>query len=84
MDNWDRFGHGAGYNSYGEGIMYIMMFLILLALISIVVVALMRGRLSQYSHRVIAEQSALEQLNLRYAKGEMTQDEFKTIKKDIS
>ncbi|MDA3790461.1 MAG: SHOCT domain-containing protein [Desulfobacula sp.] len=74
MGNW---GHMMGYG-YGGGFMW----LIVLALVGVVVYVLLQASKSKGSAGSITETS-LDILEKRYAKGEITREEFDRMKADI-
>jgi putative membrane protein len=68
-----------GWHGYGGGFMWIFWILVIGALIWLVVTA-SRDRGSGVSGR---DESALEILRRRYARGEIDRDEFEQKKKDL-
>jgi len=72
MDDWDHMPWG-----YGG----VFMWLIFLVLIGVIVFFVVRGE--KWIKRGGSEETALDILKQRYAKGEITEREFLKIKKDL-
>lgn len=82
MGNWD--GYGMMYGNQWGGLFSFIFMILILAAIVVGVVALLR-RLPQGSTQGEGSKTgALDLLNQRYAKGEITQEEYRNIKKDIA
>jgi putative membrane protein len=81
MGNWDGYGMVYG-NQWGSIFGFIFMMIIMAAIVVGAVVLLRR---SSHGNAPASgsETSALELLNQRYAKGEIKQDEYRAIKKDL-
>lgn len=74
---WGR-GHGMMYFGYGG----VIMFIILLILIGVIIwIVISYGRKKEYIGP--AKETPLEILRKRYAKGEITKDEFEKMKRDL-
>jgi len=82
MDTWG--GYGAAYgNPWGSLFSFIFMALFMVALV-VGVLYMLRHTDRHHQHGESTQTSALDLLNQRYAKGEITQEEYKTIKKDLA
>ena len=82
MDNWG--GYGMMYpNPWGNLFSFIIMVIFLMAAAAGVIYILRRTPRSA-RHGESTQASALELANQRYAKGEISREEYQTIKKDIS
>lgn len=79
---YDDYGWGVGsmMGWYGGGIMMIIFWALLIALIVWVV----REAGGRHSHSAHSGSQALDILKERYAKGDISKEEFETKKKDIS
>ena len=84
MDNWG--GYGMGYGSVWGGMFMFIFAVIVLAAIVVGVMALFRrtSTTATMTSGKGSEANALEVLNQRYAKGEISKDEYQAIKKDIA
>ena len=82
MDNWGGYGMAYG-NPWGSLFSFIFMVLFLAALV-VGVIYMLRHMAHQPGHGEATQTSALDLLNQRYAKGEITQEEYKMIKKDLA
>jgi putative membrane protein len=69
--------HGGDYG-WGFGMM--LVYLLLLALLAAVVIHFLRGH---HSHLDGSKPTALDIVNERYAKGDITKAEFDQLKKDL-
>ena len=75
-------GMGGGYGMMGPGLGSIILWVILLAVVAALVYFLVRvGR--THGHTGGVEGTPLEILSRRYAKGEITKDQFEAIRKDL-
>jgi putative membrane protein len=83
--DWHMMGSGM-MGSFGWGWFMPIFMLIFLGLIIWAIVAVIRGASQSGSSRTgsIRSDSALEVLKARYAKGEISNDEFEQIKKNLS
>jgi putative membrane protein len=72
MDDW-------GHMSWGYG--GVFMWLLFLVLIGVVVYFVVRGE--KWMRRGGGDETALDILNKRYAKGEITEQEYKKMKKEM-
>ncbi len=78
--HWGDFGHGMGYGwGMGFGWLFMAIFLILLILCVIYLAKLISGP----RMRNEKDETPLQILKKRYAKGEITRDEYEAIKKDL-
>jgi len=82
MDNWGGYGMAYG-NPWGSLFSFIFMVLFMAALV-VGVIYLLRHTDHHPRNGEPTQTSALDLLNQRYAKGEITQEEYKTIKKDLA
>jgi putative membrane protein len=80
MGNWD--GYGMMYGNQWGAIFGFIFMMVILALVVVGAVILSR-RFLQDGSSGKREIGALEILNQRYAKGEITQEEYRTIKKEM-
>lgn len=81
VDNWGGYGMMYG-NQFGSMFAFAFMILILAAIVMGAVV-LMRRLPENSAQKDKGETSALDHLNQRYAKGEINQEEYRAIKKEI-
>ncbi len=82
MMGWD-YGWGWGWMIFG-GLMMIVFWGGLIALIVLAVRGLMGGgQPRETSYRRPPESSALEILKIRYAKGEITKEEYEQMRRDL-
>ena len=82
MGNWD--GYGMMYGNQWGGLFSFMFMILILAAITVGAVALLRRLPQGPTQKESSKASALDFLNQRYAKGEITQQEYRNIKKDIA
>ena len=73
-----------GWHGYGGGFMWIFWVLIIAALVWFVVGITRDKGIASEGNATGREQSALEILRQRYARGEIDRDEFEQKKKDLS
>jgi len=76
MGGWN---HMMGYGGYGG----IFMWLILIIFIVVIVYFVFERSKKPGNQERLSGESPIEALKKRYAKGEITKEEFETIKKDI-
>lgn len=81
MGNWD--GYGMMYGNQWGGLFSFIFMILILAVIAVGAVALMRQLPQGSNQGAGTKTNALDLLNQRYAKGEITQEEYRSIKKDI-
>jgi len=95
---WQRFGNGCfgGIGGHGMGgpfmaLFGFLFFLLVVALVAWLVVALVRR--GRYYHRAAVSESAgalpksedaLEVLRLRYARGEITREQYQAMREDLA
>ena len=73
-------GPGGGWgHMMGYGFVGMLMWIIIMAIIGVLIYFLMQAAMN----RGRAEETPLEILKKRYAKGEVTKEEFERIKKDL-
>ena len=78
------FGHGMGYGTFfgGFGMIFILIFVIVIAIIGFKVLNT-SNRNDGYGSISTQNENALDILKRRYAKGEIAQDEFNEMKKNL-
>ncbi|MFS8119264.1 MAG: SHOCT domain-containing protein [Microcoleus sp.] len=74
----DYWGYGNNYDAWGFVFMLLMMTLVVLGVIVLV------RYLGQTAHNESKEETALDLLKNRYAKGEIDKKEFEEKRKDLS
>ena len=79
----DHYGYGMVHASSGPDPVQFVVMIVILALIALGVVFLIRRMSEHGAHRHGHQSSALDALNLRYAKGEITRAEYEVVKADI-
>jgi len=81
---YDSYGYGWGTGNmmgwFGGGLMMLIFWIFFIALI----VWIVREVGSRHSHTTHASSAALDILKERYARGEITKEEFESKKKDIA
>jgi putative membrane protein len=82
MDNWG--GYGMTYGNPWAGLISFLFMGLFMAALVVGVIFLLRRTPRPTGHGQSAEVNALDLANQRYAKGEITREEYQTIKKDIS
>ena len=82
MDNWG--GYGMTYGSPLGGLLSFIFAVIIFAAIVVGVMVLWRHMPHTATQGGAPEVSAIELLNQRYAKGEISKEEYQAIKKDIA
>ena len=66
-------------NDWGWGIFMMFFWLVFLVVVAVVVVRLLRSHEASHSHKT----SPLDIAKERYAKGEITKEQFEQLKKDL-
>jgi len=82
MDNWG--GYGMMYGNQWGGLFSFIFMILILGVIVVGAVALLRRLPQGPTQGESSKASALDLLKQRYAKGEITQEEYRNIKKDIA
>ncbi len=82
MGNWD--GYGMMYGNQWGGLFSFIFMILILAAIGVGAAVLLRRLPQGTAQGGRTEMSALDVLNQRYAKGEITQEEYRNIKKEIA
>ena len=78
MDDYSGYGHMMNFG-YGGGLFAMLLMVVLATLITVLFLRYFRGQ-----HNTSAgEATALELLNRRYAKGDLSKDEYHLMKDDI-
>lgn len=78
--HWGDYGHSMGYG-WGMGFGWLFMFIMLILLILCVIY--MAKLIGGPTKRGEMDSTPLQILKKRYAKGEITKDEYESIKKDM-
>jgi len=82
MDNWD--GYGMMYGNQWSGLFSFIFMSLILAAIVLGAIVLLRHFPQISAPRGEQESSASNLLDQRYAMGEISQEEYRTIKKDLN
>jgi putative membrane protein len=78
--HWGNYGYGMGYGwGMGFGWIFMIIFLILIILCAVYLIKLIFGA----GKREEREDTPLQILKKRYARGEITKDEYDGIKKEL-
>ena len=81
MDNWG--GYGMAYGNPWGGLFLFIFMVVFLVMVVAGAMYLLRRTAHVPDRTKPSDTNAVELLNQRYAKGEITRDEYRSIKKDI-
>jgi putative membrane protein len=83
FDGFDRFSR-VGYGMFGGQFMWVGMLLHLLLVVGIILLVIwLIKKLTQPKHVNVESSAAIEIIKERYAKGEITKEEFENLRKDL-
>jgi putative membrane protein len=78
-DNWPMCGWGRMMNWWYGGIFMWILFVIVIVIVVLLITKIMKPRRSDSSFK----ESSIDILKRRYARGEITKEEFERMKKDL-